>query len=74
MNNDSKCPLTGGVDKSTARSGASNRDWWPNHLNLKILHQNSPLMNPMGGDFNYAEEFRKLDLEAVKIRTHRARL
>jgi catalase-peroxidase len=44
----------------------SNRDWWPNQLNLKILHQNSPLSNPMGEEFNYAEEFKKLDLEAVK--------
>ncbi len=44
----------------------SNRDWWPNQLNLKILHQNSPAGNPMGPDFNYAEEFQKLDLEALK--------
>jgi catalase-peroxidase len=46
--------------------GASIRDWWPNQLNLKILHQNSQMSNPMGKDFNYAEEFKKLDLEAVK--------
>ena len=44
----------------------SNRDWWPNQLNLKILHQNSPLSNPMGEEFNYAEEFKKLDLDALK--------
>jgi catalase-peroxidase len=44
----------------------SNRDWWPNQLNLGVLHQNSPLVDPMGGEFNYAEEFKKLDLEAVK--------
>ena len=44
----------------------SNQDWWPNQLNLKILRQNSPLSNPMGKDFNYAEEFKKLDLNAVK--------
>jgi catalase-peroxidase len=44
----------------------SNRDWWPNQLNLQILHQNSAKSNPMGGDFNYAEEFKKLDLEALK--------
>ena len=50
-----------------ATTGAkSNRDWWPNQLNLKILHQNSPLSNPMGEAFNYAEEFKKLDLEALK--------
>ncbi|WP_331376542.1 catalase/peroxidase HPI [Sinorhizobium chiapasense] len=46
--------------------GTSNRDWWPNQLNLKILHQNSSLTNPMGEAFNYAEEFKKLDLNAVK--------
>jgi len=50
----------------TARRGTSNRDWWPNQLNLKILHQNSSLSNPMGEAFNYAEEFKKLDLEALK--------
>ena len=44
----------------------SNQDWWPNQLNLKILHQNSPLSNPMGNDFNYAEEFKTLDLDALK--------
>jgi len=46
--------------------GRSNRDWWPNQLNLKILHQNSPLSDPMGEDFNYAEEFKKLDLASLK--------
>ena len=46
--------------------GTSNRDWWPNQLNLKMLHQHSSLCNPMGEDFNYAEEFSKLDLEALK--------
>ena len=50
----------------TAHTGTSNQDWWPNQLNLNILRQNSPLSNPMGKDFNYADEFRKLDLEAVK--------
>jgi len=66
MNKDSKCPVTGGVDKPTASSGTSNQHWWPNQLNLKILHQNSPMGNPMGGEFSYAEEFKKLDLEALK--------
>jgi catalase-peroxidase len=66
MSKDSKCPVTGRADKPTASSGTSNRDWWPNQLNLKILHQNSPMGNPMGEEFNYAEEFRKLDLEALK--------
>jgi catalase-peroxidase len=51
---------------STAGGGMSNRDWWPNLLNLRILHQHSSKSNPMGEDFNYAEEFKKLDLAAVK--------
>jgi len=50
----------------TSRTRKSNRDWWPNQLNLKLLHQHSPLSNPMGKDFKYADEFKKLDLEAVK--------
>ncbi|HPQ52810.1 MAG TPA: catalase/peroxidase HPI [Spirochaetota bacterium] len=59
---DSKCPVTG----STARKGTSNRDWWPNQLNLNILHQHSSKSDPMGGEFNYTEEFKKLDLKAIK--------
>jgi len=51
-------------------SGTSNRDWWPNQLNLNILHQHSSLSNPMGADFNYAAEFKKLDLEALKKDLH----
>ena len=66
MNKDSKCPVTGGAGKPTASSGTSNQYWWPNQLNLKILHQNSPMINPMGEEFNYAEEFKKIDLEALK--------
>ena len=66
MNEESKCPVTGKTSKSIAGGGTSNRDWWPNQLNLKILHQHSHLSNPMGDAFNYAEEFRKLDLQAVK--------
>ncbi len=62
MNEDNKRRVTG----STAGGGMSNRDWWPNQLNLKILHQNSDLSNPMGKAFNYAEEFKKLDLKALK--------
>jgi catalase-peroxidase len=62
MNKTSKCPVTG----HTAGGGTSNRDWWPNQLNLGILHQHSALSNPMGGKFNYAEEFKKLDLKAIK--------
>jgi catalase-peroxidase len=66
MNEDSKSPVTGSAYKHTAGRGTSNRDWWPNQLNLKILHQNSSLSNPMGEAFNYAEEFKKLDFEALK--------
>ncbi|HYC20041.1 MAG TPA: catalase/peroxidase HPI [Candidatus Bathyarchaeia archaeon] len=66
MNEDNKSPVTGSADKHTAGRGTSNRDWWPNQLNLRILHQNSSLSNPMGEAFNYAEEFKKLDLKAVK--------
>jgi len=67
MNNeDSMSPKPGGTGRPPFSRGTSNRDWWPNQLNLKILHQNSPLSNPMGGGFNYAEEFKKLDLEALK--------
>lgn len=61
-----KCPVTGKTRKAISGGGTSNRDWWPNQLNLKILHQNSNLGNPMDSDFNYAEEFKKLDLEAIK--------
>ena len=66
MNEDSKCPVTGRANNPTAGGGTSNLDWWPNQLNLKILHQNSHMSNPMGEEFNYAEEFKKLDLEALK--------
>ncbi|MFZ5799050.1 MAG: catalase/peroxidase HPI [Thermodesulfobacteriota bacterium] len=66
MTENSKCPVTGRMSKQVAGGGTSNRDWWPNQLNLKILHQHSSKSNPMGEDFNYAEEFKKLDLAAVK--------
>ena len=62
MKKDSKSPVMG----STAGGGRSNPDWWPKQLNLKILHQHSHMSNPMGKAFNYAEEFKKLDLQAVK--------
>ena len=65
-NKDSKRPLTGGTNKSISGGGMSTRDWWPNQLNLKILHQNSPMINPMGETFNYAKEFKKLDMKAIK--------
>ncbi len=57
------CPV---IHSHTTLGGMSNRDWWPNQLNLKILHRNSSLSNPMGEAFHYAEEFKKLDLAAVK--------
>ncbi len=60
------CPVMHGGHIHTNLAGTSNRDWWPNQLNLAVLHQNSPLLDPMGGDFDYAEEFAKLDLKAVK--------
>ena len=65
-NVESKCPFTGGVPKQSAGGGTSNRDWWPNQLKLNILRQYSSLSNPMGETFNYAEEFKTLDLDAVK--------
>ncbi len=61
-----KCPFLNGSLKTTAGGGTSNRDWWPNQLKLNILRQHSELSNPMGEDFDYAEEFKKLDLAAVK--------
>jgi catalase-peroxidase len=66
MSSESKCPFMGGVPKFTAGHGTSNEDWWPNQLNLKILHQHSPQANPMGESFNYAEAFKSLDYAALK--------
>jgi len=63
MAQDAKCPVMHG---NATLGGRSNRDWWPNQLNLKILHQHSQLSNPMGETFNYAEEFKRLDLRALK--------
>jgi catalase-peroxidase len=65
MDDTTKCPFSGALRIPTAAGSWSNRDWWPNQLNLKILHQNSPLTDPMGKAFNYAEEFKSLDLDAV---------
>ena len=69
MEDISKCPVMGAAAspaRHTAAGAMTNSDWWPNQLNLKILHQNSPKGNPMGDGFNYAEEFKKLDLVALK--------
>ncbi len=63
-NNNSKCPVTGG-------GGTKNRDWWPNQLKLNILHQHSDLSDPMGKDFNYAEEFKSLNYDALKKDLHK---
>ncbi len=65
-NGQGKCPFMGGVLKHTAGGGTSNRDWWPDQLKLNILRQNSSLSNPLDETFNYAEEFKSLDLNAVK--------
>ncbi len=63
--NSNGCPFKGGAINHTATTGRSNHDWWPNALDLKILRQNSSLADPMGEDFNYSEEFKSLDLDAV---------
>jgi catalase-peroxidase len=65
LSTESKCPVTGGAHRHTAAGAATIADWWPNQLNLKILHQHSPLSNPMDKKFNYAEGFESLDLNAV---------
>ena len=65
MAGEQKCPVMHGRNRHTAVGSKSNQHWWPNQLNLKILHQNSSLSDPMGESFNYAEEFKKLDLEAL---------
>src|SRR5689334_11608029 len=61
MSNESKCPFS-----AKSYSGRSNQDWWPNRLNLKVLHQRPPAGDPMGTEFDYASEFKTLDLDAVK--------
>jgi catalase-peroxidase len=66
MNEASKCPMTGRTHAHTAGGGPTNREWWPKQLRLDILHQHSSKSNPMGEDFNYAKEFKSLDLKAVK--------
>ncbi|MCF8267493.1 MAG: catalase/peroxidase HPI [Ignavibacteriales bacterium] len=66
MSEEAKCPVTGHSGKTAASGGRSNRDWWPNQLNLGILHQHTPASNPMDSGFNYADEFNKLDFTALK--------
>ena len=65
MSTESKCPFSGATLKPTAAGARTNADWWPNQLNLNMLQQHSALSNPMGETFNYAKEFKTLDLEAV---------
>ena len=65
MNEISKCPMHG-TPARVSFAGRTNRDWWPNQLNLKVLHQNAPAGNPMGTAFSYADEFKKLDYQALK--------
>ena len=67
MNDLSKCPVMHGGNTAT---GTSNMDWWPNALNLDILHQHDSKTNPMGKDFNYREELKKLDVDALKKDLH----
>ncbi|MEM9231419.1 MAG: catalase/peroxidase HPI [Pseudomonadota bacterium] len=66
VENQGKCPVLGGAHQHTAMGTTANQHWWPNHLNLNILRQNSELSNPMGEAFDYAEEFKSLDLEALR--------
>jgi catalase-peroxidase len=66
MNGEAKCPFHSGELKQSAGKGTQNRDWWPNQLKLNILRQHSSLSNPMGKKFNYAKEFKSLDLKALK--------
>ena len=66
MTNESKCPFAATPNKTTTAGVRSNRDWWPKQLNLNILHQHAPASNPMDDDFNYAQAFTKLDLNALK--------
>ncbi|PZR00324.1 MAG: catalase/peroxidase HPI [Cereibacter sphaeroides] len=64
--NGGKCPVMHGAGTAPRARGRNNRDWWPNQLNLRVLHQNTALSDPFGGKFDYAEAFKKLDLDAVK--------
>jgi catalase-peroxidase len=66
MDSENKCPVIHGPEKNAVVLEMTNQTWWPNQLNLKILHQNPPASDPMGPAFNYAEEFKSLDIEAVK--------
>ena len=66
MNNESKCPFSGKTSESARAGTQTNRNWWPNQINLNILHQHAPASNPMDPGFNYAQAFKKLDYAALK--------
>ncbi len=66
MATEMKSPVRKGADRHTLAGAFSNRDWWPNQLNVQMLHQNSPLCNPLGESFDYAREFQRLDLKSLK--------
>ena len=68
-NNENKCPVMHGALTSNNSGGTSNKDWWPNQLNLSILHQHDRKSDPMDEGFDYAEEFKKLDFKALKNRS-----
>ena len=70
MSSESKCPVSAGRQTQATSAARSNRDWWPDQLNLQILHQNPPQGNPLGKSFNYAEAFKSLDLNAVTKDLH----
>ena len=57
MTNEAKCPFSSGVAKNAVAGASTNADWWPNQLNVKLLNQNSPRLDPMGADFRYADAF-----------------
>lgn len=65
-----KCPVMGGADHQSAKGTTANQHWWPNQLSVKMLAQNTPASNPMGADFDYAEAFKSLDLDAVRADLH----
>ena len=70
MDDVSKCPVMHGAVTSKSGGGSSNREWWPNQLDLNILHQHNKKSNPMDQNFNYREEFKKLDYDALKKDLH----
>ena len=66
QNGESRCPVAHGSSEQHTNSARSNRDWWPEQINLSILHQHDTKSDPMGEDFDYSEEFKKLDYAALK--------